>query len=263
MYEDNQNDPLMDAVGTEQDADSYLDSPNTNASSDEGATQATPQKTEEQLRKERAEAIRGAVNLKRQVKEARAEKEYLKYENQVLRNPDSIVDIYETSPELANEIAQNNWGMSFQELVKEAQKKATPINEGTIDDAFIEEKVQSVLEKQREKSEKQKLDDLPVQFFLDTDLDPRGPTIKAIMRDYEEYNPRTVAQAEKLLTMLYKQHTQDGDSEEVSFSPPSLSRKSSSGSLIGQSGGKKVSAEMRAYMEARYGKEKVQKFLKK
>lgn len=257
MYEDNLNDPNMDAVGTDQDANAYLD----NTDDNDADAQSTPSKSEEQLRQERATAVREAVNNSKKLKEARAEKEYLALENQVLRNPDSLLEVYEKNPKIADEIARNNWGVSYEELIAQASKQEKSKNTSDWDENAIEQMVRKTLEKERERTEKEKIEDLPVQFFLETQIDPRGPTFKAIMKEYQEFQPKSVKQAEKLLNMLYLQHTQT-EEDVVTFTPPSIGRKSPTGNMQQPSQKRQVSGELRAYMEAKYGKDKVQKFLK-
>lgn len=259
MYEDNLNDPNMDAVGTDQDANAYLD----NTDDQDADAQSTPSKSEEQLRQERATAVREAINNSKKLKEARAEKEYLSYENKVLRNPDSLIEVYEKNPAMADEIARNNWGISYQELIQKASSQENTKNTADWDENAIEQMVRKTLEKEKERTEKEKIEDLPVQFFLETDIDPRGPTFKTIMKEYQEFQPKSVKQAEKLLNMLYLQHTQAEEEDMVTFSPPTIGRKSSAGNMQQPTNKRQVSSELRTYMESKYGKEKVNKFLKK
>jgi hypothetical protein len=216
-----------------------------------------PQKTASQLEVERSRAVAEMHKFMQKEKEARAqnssleqEKAYLQVENAVLKDNSKIVDVYNSNPELAEEICQNNFGVSYNELIQ-ASKPAT-----------AEPDLESLLERkltEREQRQVQKqIDEEVISFFVEKGLTEKSSMFQQVMREYQEYPaPKSVAQAKKLVSMLYREANGDDGTTEGDINAV-RSPASSTRTTVQQ---RQLSPQMKQFMEAKYGADAVKKFL--
>jgi len=200
-------------VGTDQDGDypdqeSDLDN---SAVVDEDVSNDTNldneqkrSKSDEQLRQERADAVKEAIFNAKKAKAAKAETDYYKTAHSVLKNPASIQDLRRSDPDLAEQVAQENWGYSAQEVVDAYID--TP-QTSTID---IRAAVREELNKERSAQEHEQIDGYVQEFIIENNIDPTGYEFRKIMDTYNEFSPTNISQAKKLLDMAYgkKRHVE-------------------------------------------------------
>lgn len=225
-YASELDDDTLDVGTSLEDDELYPQANSTDSDDDEdGAPKAnrTIKKTPEQLQKERVDAIAEAVKNSKKFKAARAEVEYFKVENQVLKNPDHILQVHKKDPELANQIAESLWGMSYTSLLQKAQGGNTM--ESNPEDN-MEDVVERTLQKREERMELENIERVATRFWYDKDVSHKSPTFTKVMRDFRTYTPRTVKDAEKLLNMLYRTHKGEEDVENIDL--PASPRSSSS-----------------------------------
>ena len=205
MYVDDQNgNPSDYAVGvSDQEGASNSDHLDDNSEDNEQSVSGN-EYPEQSARQQKATAIKQAILNKEKAKQATAEAEYLKYENQVLRDTSKILDLHSESPELAEQIARNVWGLSYDDLIAQANQKTG--NSSTSED--MEKTVERVLNKQAARAEKDKIEELKIEFFIQHDITEKSPTFKRMLNDYSDFPvPKTAAQAKRILELLYLQHT--------------------------------------------------------
>lgn len=219
-------------------------------------------KSPEQLKQERADAVRESIKNHKKAEAAQAEASYLKVENAVLKNPQYIVDVYNNSPELAERIAQENWGKSYKQLINASQEKEIT-NQQEYDEDLLSSAIEKTLSKKEAAKEKERIEDLTIKFFTERDIDLKSPTYKKIISEYKEYEPKTAAQAELILKSLYKTHV-DTD-EYIDKTASVYSPKQTTGKTFSSENSQKrnVSPAMLEYMKSSFGDDAVKKFLGK
>ncbi len=167
----------------------------------------TVEKEPEQLRQERAAAVTEAIKHSKDAKSARADVEYYKAYAQVADDPNALLKVREQDSELAERITQDRWGVSYDELINRVEQESSPKKEAQYSASEMDRIIEQKLKQREYSTEKQKIDDYMHNFFIDNNVDPNGPTIKNIMEELETYHPKNLNQAEKLLSMIYKEHT--------------------------------------------------------
>lgn len=214
-------------------------------------------KTPQQLEEERSRAVAEMHKFMQKEKQARAEsstlaqeKEYLETENLVLKDNGKIVEVYENNPELAEQICQSNWGVTYAQLVQQAQS-STPDLDSLVDKKLSERELRKEMER---------VEVTPLEFLADKGLNEKSSVFQEVMREYNEFPaPTSVKQAKKLVAMLYAQANGDegtaGDINSV-YTPSTREARESS-----QQPTRKVSESMRKFMEQQYGADSVKKFL--
>lgn len=160
-------------------------------------------KSKEQLRQERADAIKKSLQNHQEAEQARADVEYYKTYAKVVEDPDSIVSIHKESPEVADRIAREKWGISYDQLISKARGD---IQSGVVDPTQVESIIERKLQEKERQAEKQKLDNALVDFFVDNDIEVGSSTFKQIREEYASYNVQTVDQAKKILGMLHREY---------------------------------------------------------
>tara|TARA_Y100000310_G_scaffold335810_1_gene418770 strand:+ start:955 stop:1743 length:789 start_codon:yes stop_codon:yes gene_type:complete len=177
----------------------------------EEETVDTPEPTEdkdpEQLRQERATAVTEAIKHSKEAKSARADVEYYKAYAQVADDPNALLKVREQDSELAERITQEKWGVSYDELIERVEQENSPKKKAQYSEADIDRIIEQKLEQRTQSTQKQKIDDYMTDFFIDNDVDVKSPTFKNIMEELDTYQPKSLKQAEKLLSMIYKDHT--------------------------------------------------------
>lgn len=158
------------------------------------------------LLEEKRRAVTEAKKRFHEKEQARAEADYLKVVNTTLKNPSSILEVAEKSTQLAEQIAQENWGKSLAEVRQIlAQEKESPA-----ESTGSAEEVRRIFQEERERElrahEAQKIDKLETEFFLDKDIDPTGPMYKQIMSTYYKFKPSSLEDAKEILEMAYAKH---------------------------------------------------------
>lgn len=252
-----QNDlPNIDVGG-----DTLEDTGHESISTQESEQEQSTSKTPKQLEEERSRAVAEMFKFMNKEKEARAELStisqdaiYLNAENAVLRDNGKIVEVYQEDPELAEKICQTNWGVTYTQLIQAAQGK----QESSVDlDTLVERK----LSEREKRAEMKRVEMVPIEFLADKGLTEKSPLFQQVIREYNEFPaPATANQAKKLISVLYKQA--NGDDSDVGDIDMTAVRTPSSGTR-GQEPqqSKKVSPQMRRYMEEQFGSDYVKKFL--
>lgn len=174
---------------------------------DSPSDQDEEEPNEDQMRQDRAEAIRQAIKHSKDAEAARADVEYYKNYAKVVEDPNSLVDVHMANPELADRIAQERWGMSYRELTR--SKETQP--QQTQTPADIDRLVEQKLAERERASQKDKLEDYVVEYLSKTDVDPRSEIFKEIIKDYRLMSQAvsSVDQADRILNALYAQHIKD------------------------------------------------------
>ena len=218
-------------------------------------------KTQEELRLERAEAIREAQKNKAHEREARAQADFYKTALKVGKNPAKLKGLYRDDPELAEQIAQEVWETSYDEVVSTllgGQRGET----ASMDEDSIRSLLRDELNKTERQNESKKMKDLIIDFTLEHDISPKSATYQKIMEKYETYNPKNYQQAKDLLEMSYVY---------VTGNTPVPNKKNISAATIPVNKGgfvpqkpmkRNVSASTASYLTEKYGKEKADKFLR-
>lgn len=220
----------IDGVGTSQEGPEGLnlekDLQELGLESDDSESTEETGKSAEVLKQERADAITEAIKHSKESKSARADAEYYKTYAQVADDPNSIISIRERDASMADRIAQEKWGMSYDDLIAKANEGEEPSETTKSTPRYTESDIERIVEKKLQEknttSEKQRIEDYTIDFFIQNDVDVKSPTFKNIMEEFDTYAPKNAGQAEKLLTMLYREQTGRnstavGNIESVSF----------------------------------------------
>lgn len=175
---------------------------------DESTHQSGQEKSTAQLDEERRRAITASIQKAKEAEQARTRADKLEIENKVLKNPVAILDVYETNPQLAEQIAQETWGKSMTEvrqiLEQETQNKPT-----TSSDDF-----RKVYREEREREEKaqeiKRINQIEIDFFLEKNIDPKNPVFKQTMQLYNKFKPSSYDEARELLDMALTKSLKTG-----------------------------------------------------
>lgn len=205
----------MRAAGIDVDAyeDTEEDTPEVEESDDTvEETHEESDDDQEDLVEQKRTAISEAIKNSKKAKRERAEKEFYKTAHEVLKDPNRIVDINDQDPELADKIAKENWGVSYRRLLEMSNetddKKTAPSVDPTMyTEEMLEKIVEEKLAAKQTASVKEQIEKYAVDFFVENDVDLKGPTFKAIMQEFEEESPKTMKRAQRLLRILYEEHT--------------------------------------------------------
>ncbi len=164
-------------------------------------------KSTAQLDEERRRAITASIEKSKEAESARAESSFLKAALKASKDPNTIIDLYREDPILAERIAQENWGRSYQEAyqILTEQTKQTPATPSPTEDfrkVYREER-----EREMQQSERQRMSKLEVDFFLERNIDPKSAVFKQIMTTYQKFKPTSYDEAQELLEMAQAKAT--------------------------------------------------------
>jgi len=228
---------------------------------------------DEDLRKSKNLAVEEAVRKHKMAKQARAEADTLRKENNLLKYASKgdmktfgkhLNELYEEDPDLAEDVASRNWGMSYSQLKRQVSEQGGNTAPDSTDiEALIEEKLSQRDRKDRtvqvEKAEN--------AFFIDNGISPTSRTFKNVLNEYDALKkefgrPETKGQANKLLKLAYYEYNKNvktpvDDNETVSLpgSPKSAARQRTHGKK------RNVSADVKNYMIKQYGAQATKDFL--
>lgn len=222
----------------------------------EDVRETDDQQSPEELKQQRLTAISEAIRNDKETERQRAETEFYKTAHQVMKNPNSIIDIYNRDPSLAEKVAQENWNVSYTELLDNSKEDKS----NTVDRGTIENMVKDVLSNQERKQESREIENYLLNFLAENDIAPKTPKFREILSEFEEFKPDTLPKAKKILNMLLassdsvRSSREDIDNAYIPRSRTSSIEKPSANA-------KRVSPEMRKYMESTYGADNVKKYL--
>lgn len=220
------------------DLDSTLitDEDNELSSSDQGddtdESQSTSDGTEKsraQLEEERRNAVKAALANNQKVKKVQAQAEgyYSRMLNLARKNPDTILPgLYLDDPQLAEKVAQDVWGKSYEDVMADVSTPETP------EPSELEELVQKELEKklQQEKSERtqKQIEKTEQELFMSVarKYDPKSFQFQKIMKEYKSFGtPSTVKQAKAyfLAAQSVVRGIDDDDTSDRMHAVPSIS----------------------------------------
>lgn len=246
--------PIADGDGDAQDGTLYEEiNPNLEDDVREQEDETSP----EELKQQRLNAISEAIRNDKEAEKQRAESEFYRTAHQVMKNPDTIVDVYRRDPQLAEKIAQENWNVSYTALLANSQSEQ---NNTSIDRSTVESMVQDVLSSHQKQNESREIENYLFNFLAENDIQPKTPLFKEILADFEEFKPSTLPKAQKILDMLLasrgskRASNDDIDNVYIPRSRTTSPEKPSANA-------KKVSPTMRQYMESTYGAEYTKKYL--
>lgn len=169
--------------------------------SDDTPTPSDDQSNKAQLLEEKRRAVTEAKKRFQEKETARAEAEYFKTAHQVMKSPDTLIALATTNPELAEQIAQENWGISVSEVrqrLKSDEETPTTLSQEDIRKVYREER-----ERERRDTEEVRISQLEDDFVIEHNIDPQSPTFRNIMTRYKKFKPTSVEEAQELLEMAY------------------------------------------------------------
>lgn len=223
---------------------------NSKNSDGQGSDSGKQQKTYEQIDAERKAAITEAIKNNQDAEKARADASSSEalLEKTIRANPDTILTIAETDPAVADRMAKKIWNMDFNTLVETAREQQ---NGGKKDSQpgmtahEVKQAVREELSKEKQTEEAAKVQDFAVNFLFDQGLDPNSQQFKAILKDFKEFAPTSVTQAERLIKMSYTQHTGNTASDTRQDVGGGMGMPVSSGSRPSGRSSSKLSADLR------------------
>lgn len=211
----------------------------------------TTKKSYAEIDEERSRAVAQMHKYRKEAEGSKAEKDYILIENAVLKNPETIVEVYKQNPSLAETILQNN------PRIAEMVNASTTASQPDID-SLLDKKLQE----REARKEAEKIDVAIIDFFSEKQISETSPIFRNIVQDLAAMQPKSLAQAKKFLNALYKEEigvNQSTQSEYDIADVPSLSTRTTR--ELSQQSTRAVSPSMRAYMEEQFGKDTVKKHL--
>lgn len=206
----------VDGTDPEADKKANPDQQNPDAAKDpehkEDADNGQPSEVLQRYKESSKEAIR----LAKEVQKQKGELEFAKKVVEVTKDAEKLKQIAIDDIDLANRISEELYGTPYSD--NEDDSKTGVIST-----------VREVLKSEKEKAEKEKIEDLEVDFFIEKGLDPSSPKYRKVFQTYAQYSPKTADQARKLLDMAYKyEFPEEKATADLSSAPTSFSGSSSS-----------------------------------
>jgi len=273
MTFENEDPTTDDRGGDPQDVDTTNpeEQPDDDNETQEDDQESNP--NEQELRESKNLAVAEAIRNHKKAKSARAEADTLRQENDLLKYASKgdlsglgkkLSELQEENPELVEEIASRNWGMTSSQLKQAIAEQGTDDKGASVQDieALIDQKLSAKETKERSKN----VEEAENQFFIEQGIDPTSRTFKNVLDEYTSLkndfgNPKSAQAAKKLLRLAYvdynKNVMQTGDDDNVSLpsSPKSAIRKRDTKQK------RSVSPDMKAFMTDTYGKQVTADFL--
>jgi hypothetical protein len=113
----------------------------------------------------------------------------------VAKDHNKIHEIAQEDPEVADQICQEYWGVSYSEATKDSKKADTPDPQTVARQVYKEEK---------QAEEKSKIEDYEMDFFISRKIEVGSPKFKKIMSTYGKMTPQTLDDSKQFLEMTYK-----------------------------------------------------------
>lgn len=214
---------------------------------------------------ERKRAITESIRLSKEVKGARAElstakveKEFLIVENAVLKGQLDIKDVYASSPDVANIIAQNAGFASYDDFQSKQNPPATP--QGANVD--VRQLVRDELSSRSQEAEKEKINDEVIQFFVERKISEKSPVFRKVVQEFNTYDPKSVVHAKRLLKVIFEDATEASHGNEASsYDINALPSHQPQARESSQQSARTLSPAARKLAEEQYGADVVKKFL--
>ena len=256
------------AGGTPYESVEETTTTHTEPDEEEGAEDATQPDINDVL-ESRKRAVTASIEKHKQLQVATAKNDRLDVENSILKASQSgdntlllrtLQKTYESFPNDVEEFLQEQFNTSYAQAL--ASISGNSQGETEVD---VRTLVERTLAEKEQAKERQSIRDLEIHFFTQNDIDLEGVSYKKIMNEYRSFPVTSRDAAENLLQMLYTKHT--GASSVYSATEQDLQRaispRHSARTPEEPSNQKrKVSTEMKTFMERKFGADKVKKFLK-
>lgn len=120
--------------------------------------------------------------------------------------------------------------------------------------------VKDVISSQERQHESREIENYLLNFLAENDIAPKTPKFKEILSEFEEFKPDTLPKAKKILNMLLSSSDSVRSSQE-DIDNVYIPRSRTSSIEKPSANAKRVSPEMKKYMESAYGTDSVKKFL--
>lgn len=186
-----------DTLETPEDAEEGDESPEDGTQDDEVDVQSL----EEALKQARNVSIK-----KDQLrKEARAESRQLQeiLQAQVESDPKILTTIQAKSPELAETLAQDVYGMSAQEVLSQGKGEHV----AGLSKEELRSELEALLAEKEAGKEQQSVEQTELKFFQKLGMSPDNPSFKRVLKEYQKFSPRNTEEASIFLHAAYEKTT--------------------------------------------------------
>ncbi len=159
-------------------------------------------------------AITEAIANDKKAKEAKSKLTYLETFKTVAKDPNQIVQIHDTDPQLAEKLANDIYGKEYKQLFEQ---------EKTMDATDIEKIVEKVMQKNESKSGVKKINTAVEDFFVENKILPGTDLFRKINDEFHGYTVKSVTQAKNVLSGLLRNFKPE-DTSIVEDNSPSMSQ---------------------------------------
>lgn len=206
--------PIQSNSGTGQDANAtpdtseHTDVNQTNQTQDAAVT-LDKDDSEKDVKLKRA--ITEAIAKDKEAKDAKSKLSYLEAFKKVAKDPNQIVQINETDPELAEKLAGDIYGKSYDQIFDKEEKGMNA--------ADIEKIVAKAMAAEKSKADVGNIDKTIEDFFVENKIQPGTELFRKINEDFHGYTVKSSDQAKNVLSGLLRTFKSENTSNVEDNSP--------------------------------------------